>query len=501
MKSRTDWFYLVGAFLLLPLMVSTQSLWIDEAQTASYATVKGFSQWMSTFLSDTKSEGLMPLSMLIVWFFSQFLGTTELALRLPNLIFIGVGIFFMWRIGCRLSITILPLAFATHPFLWQYADEARPYALQIGLGAAVLFFTVEILYSKGSSSPAMVGLLISGWLLSATSLLAGIAFFSVAICITSIWLHSRWRINKRACIAIGFSGALFIPLLIFYLWTLNKGSAGARIWDLSISNIIFASYELMGFQGLGPGRTAFREAARTGDALLHLMLPFLPQLVFLGSVFLASCFVGYLPRRESPRRIIWLSMIGAVFFTVVILFALANVSGFPFWGRHLAPLLPFIVSAAVIWIYLPHRKANRILLSLLILLWLFSSVQTRFSQRFAKDDYRTAALTARQETERGGTVWWAADRAGANYYGLDPSLPSSAIPFSESGRVIFANNREKNLLDQLPEPDLIILSKEDVYDKTGDLRLFIQEKGFQKSFSAAAFTFWHKDPSSAKTIK
>ena len=73
--------WLAIAFLLLPFMVTNESLWIDEAQTACYAMFDGFGAFVHKLESDnrtgTLSEGLMPLSMFLAWIFGHVFGVTE----------------------------------------------------------------------------------------------------------------------------------------------------------------------------------------------------------------------------------------------------------------------------------------------------------------------------------------------------------------------------------------------------------------------------------------
>jgi hypothetical protein len=486
---KRDFYWLLLALATLPFMISTQSLWIDEAQTATYATAGSFRELFAYFSSDSKSEALMPLSMTLSWIFAQFLGTSEIALRLPNLIYLALGIVFIWRLGCALAMPFTALLFAVHPYVWQYAGEARPYALQISLGAGLIAATYFVIHSKGQSFVSLGGLVISGWLLSASSLLAVLPWVGAASVVIFLWWRQRWSINKWhwlwACITL----ACFLPLGIFYLYELQKGAAGAKIWDVGLPNLFFSAYEFLGFQGLGPSRSALREAARVSGGLPSLFLPYLMPILALGIALLAGGFQGRIPQKEAKAsRNLFFFLVFLLASTTFLLFALALVAGFPFWGRHLAPLLPGAVFLIAIWV--TSSKRAKIIPAMLIsigLLWLLSALDVRFSQRFAKDDYRGAAMQANTSILKGGTVWWAADTAGAHYYAVPIKHPESDL----KGVYLTANPTEAELV-ALPSPDTVILSKADIYDNSGSLQEWLRSHGYLLSDKLQSFSVYSR---------
>lgn len=500
MKTRIT--ILLAAILFGFAGVSGQSFWIDEAGTAFFAQSKNFDELVEKLAQDGGSSAQMPLYMLGLWIWEKIWGSAEWTLRAFNLPWWGLSLLaWLGLTGKRAHLRPwLWIGALLSPFLFYYLDEARPYIMQFA-GATLMWVAVLRFYDECVDLSGWV-LLYTGCVLLCGSSLLGVPFAG-CLFLLAAWLLSRYDpkfswMNTPWILSTGVFVACMLGVIGYYVWTFTLGAKASNVGHTDLKNILFAIYELLGCSGWGPGRLALRSegvAAFTG---------YWPMIVLYVTIMALGVILVF-KRKEGGLRMKWrnaIPFVPVVLVPVMFVLVLGYISGFRVLGRHLMPILPaLILVCALLSEQLWKLTKGRVLLISMALLFLGSGLQVRFSQRFAKDDYRTAALTARQETERGGTVWWAADRAGANYYGLDPSLPSSAIPFSESGRVIFANNREKNLLDQLPEPDLIILSKEDVYDKTGDLRLFIQEMGFQKSFSAAAFTFWHKDPSSAKTIK
>ena len=176
-------------------------------------------------------------------------------------------------------------------------------------------------------------------------------------------------------------------------------------------------------------------------------------------------------------------------------------------GRHLMPLLPFLLLgmaglASVLW----SLGGRRGIVSAVLIAGLFSCISLRLSPRFAKDDYRSAAAAVRSAVSDGATVWWAADMAGANYYGVFPAENSvktngwkgairrvTPYPDFQPASAIFIMNASLEELASLPKPDVIILSKADIYDGAGALREWMGINGFYISRFLPAFTVWKLD--------
>lgn len=478
--------WLIAALALLPVMVSSQSLWIDEAQTVNYARLPALSDVVQALASDQKSEAMMPLPMVLSWVWARLLGTSELALRLPNLVYLALGISALWHLGVRLKMPALPLLFAVHPFLWQYADEARPYALQIGLGAAFAATSCALIQTRGTSANARWGLLIWGWLLSATSLLAVFPVVVMTMVLATVWWKQRWEFRRTQALWLALGSLAFLPLATFYLLALQRGSAGARLWTVGVSNLAFSIYELLGFQGLGPGRNQLREAALSGG-LTTVVQPYLLPLLMLSVVIGLLLLLGRPWRQNSPFRSSWSISVTTAASTGILLLIMAVGARFPFWGRHLSPLLGFIAIATVAWISSVNSdRWRKGLLAALGCLWLAGALQVRFAERFAKDDYREAATLARHYAGLGQTVWWAADDSAGRYYGMHfdtkDSTGSSKIWHTVSG---FPED-----LAKLPKPHVMLLSKPDIYDPSGNLRSHLHGEGFVAIKTLPSFTLW-----------
>ncbi len=188
--------------------------------------------------------------------------------------------------------------------------------------------------------------------------------------------------------------------------------------------------------------------------------------------------------------------------SVGILFAGALFAGFPFWGRHLAPLFPVYVLILGFLLHgsIQSGKLGSISVWVLVTMLLISSVQLRFADAHAKDDYRQAAAIAKAMANDGRVVWWAADPLAGQYYGLWPELADHRIRLSEIDQplvdlrelpaVVIAINRRPDQLDQLPLPELVILSKRDIYDVGGHLQEWLAAHSFRLQRRLPAFEIW-----------
>lgn len=483
MRTPPSWVWLAAALALLPFMISGESLWIDEAQTAAYAMEPGLGDLCQRLLHDPKSEAMMPLPMALAWGGVRLLGAGEIALRLPNLLYLAAAFWAVWRLGLRVAFAPLVLLLACHPFVWFYANEARPYALQIAL-ASLLLLSANGIERTGPSPRRVAGFLLWAWLLSATSLLA---VFPAGILSLAL-LVSGWRrrvpVGKRTLWVLLAGVLVFIPLGLFYLSAVQRGSAGARLWSVGAQNIVFTVYEMVGAQGLGPGRTEMREAASSLGALMRCFAPHLPLLAVHG--FCLLLWVRYANVRLADAAGGRLARLCAGMFTLSlgIVLALALVARFPFWGRHFAPVFPaFLICALLCRPTAGPFRVARWIPILMGLLWLGSSLGVRFSPRFAKDDYREAARVAAEALARGESVWWAADAEGASYYGL---------PVTSSGRFqIWMTPAEQDLAGGA-SADLVILSKPDVYDGRGVLRAYLEQHRYELRGRPQAFSLWRR---------
>jgi len=485
--------WLVLGLALVCLMPTNQSLWIDEGFTAKYAQEESFAQFMSRLDNEKGSEALMPLGMFSTWAGAKILGRSELGLRTVSALWAGVAVLLLWRTAVLIGFAWLPALIACHAFLWYHGGEVRPYVMVIAMSSGLLYAFVALLWPGGNMNRGLHALLLFGPLLCATYVLGVLPFAAVAGVVGTELLRRRWRPRPRDLPAFGTSGGALILLGLYYARVISAGAdINQRPWGVGLNSLLFSGYELLGFMGFGPGRYELRQSAieqGIGGALQSFAQPALVGVAVLALLY-TSILLRFWTRPASRRSAadrLALSALLVIALTVGIMFAVCFIAGSPFWGRHLASLLPFVVLATGIAASTPIRIGPRPLNVLPFLLGatlLTSSLLLRFGPDHRRDDYRSAARIAHLAVQEQKTVWWAAARVSAEYYGV---VFCEADPASRRACVIHTDNREKEELEGLPAPEVILISKPAFHDTTGAVRNYAEEHQFQLKRRLMAF--------------
>ena len=456
-------FALVLAVILLPLMVTNESFWVDEGTTGLYAIQPNWEAWVHHLTNDHNADCQMPLTMLTSWVVGQTVGATEWLLRAQNFFFAGIVLFIMYAIGRRSEMPWLPLLLAIQPFFWFYMDEARPYLAQMAGGALLAWVTAILAYK-----PKMPG----GWLLPFS--LAAIALFSTsmlsAVAIASTFLACfllggppPLSSIKRQMILLFIVWSLMGLLFLYYVWSVFRGAQGARIWAMDWRATAFIGYEVTGCLGLGPSLQDLRIATEAGELTTLLASFLLPGLLLCSLLVLAvSYYYGWSSKSLSEQKHVRLCLLTvSIVFTIMIVVSV--IIHKPLWARHLSPRFVFLTCLEGYFLrsaFLSRSNLLKFVAVVFICLLIFSSLAIRFSARFEKDDYRSAAETAKAALARGGQVWWSAGEYTAVYYGVP--LNFSDIPSANTARIL--HQIPTNQICSLPHPSLIITSRPEVFD-------------------------------------
>jgi hypothetical protein len=484
--------------------ISGRTLWIDEALTAVKAQAPTLNTWWGEMVQERASDMQMPLYMIYVWSWEKVFGSTEWALRMANLPWFVLGVaVFAWghgRVRSRLVFILVPVLLS--PFAWYYLDEARPYAMQLGASLIVIGALCRLHYwspsrdcvtpSEKDTRMAMCWYLAGLVVLSGSSMLgmvwAGAATLALLWVAPGVW-H---RMLLRSRVASSAAVMMLAGLGVYYLWTLSAGARASAGATTTAQSTIFIAYELFGFMGLGPGRLDLRAGGAS------TLKPYLPWLVIyaaaLGTLFLCGArewLRNPEPGEGSARwtRRKWL-LAGIIVAPAIFLLAVGVTANFRVLGRHFTPLYPVVAmllaaGAAALWSRpgLIGKSATTLFLGLSLI----SCGSLRLADRHAKDDYREAAGAAREALGKGATVWWNAAGQGARYYGVrigvDPGTPGAAW---------LCVNPEIEDFAGAGEPNLIITSRQDVYDNTGMLARYIAENGYAPVRKLPAFVVWTK---------
>jgi hypothetical protein len=481
----------VAITLVVVGLVATdsRSFWIDECVTAEFAKKPTIAECWRTMLRVPEVQ--QPLYMLYMWGYTHLFGSGELVLRVAGLPWFVVGAWlFVRALGRILGSTLAPaLVIATNAFVWYYANEARVYLAQLGLALAIVGCAIECIRSAHSGATAIGSFqlfLVSLVLFCGTSILAAAwgAFFLVAFlaCIPRAtvfqWFHATRSTTAVCAVALAVLAA-------YYAWTMTLHAKATTVGTTTMQTVVFVFYELLGAAGLGPGRNDLRA---TGASTLKTFAA--PILLYAGVVgWVIWCGAKEIARRFGTKRILLVAAL--VLIPFLALCAIGIATRFRVLGRHATPLLPFLWVVLAFGISrLVQAKARTALIvaGMFCCLSLVSSVSIRFAARHEKDNYRDAAAFARRDALAGGTVWWSADRFGADYYNLSQNDPTLGR------RVNLVIETSAEDLKKLPEPGTVVTSKPDTYDPSGAVAEYLAAREYDIAARLAGFVIWKKRP-------
>jgi len=484
-----SWVAAACGLALLFVALSTQSIDMDEAQTWDYARLHSLGQVLAELRSDPNSEAQMPLGMMAFWGWGQLVGTGEYALRSFNLLWGAITLAALALVGRQMKLPWLPLLFAIQPFVWYSMDQARTPIMQMAGGALLLAGTAEMLRSSPRVFFGVLLLCAGSLILCGASMLGTIPMAVITLFLLASAAWRRMVFSREFKTVLLVTVGLLGTLGLYYATTLVRGAGGMKLWAVTPSNLFFVAYEFLGYAGLGPGRQELREIMR-GMLPASLLWPFIAGWLALTIAYLTvllAAIKSWLTRaecgpRQPPMRL-WLLCFAVPLMSALLLFCLAVAVGFPFWGRHLAGVVPFTVSALAVVIDWSTqglwRRAGRIGSVGVILLLAISSGLVRFSPAHRHDDYRSAAKAAVKFADEGLSIWWVADHSGGEYYGLQllkqgpgvqytPNRPSAPVTF----------------------PEVIILSRPENFDRYDTAQSMSRSAPYKKTATYQAFEIW-----------
>ena len=471
MGARHLYFPLLVVFMWLissPFWIQKESLWIDEAGSAVKCLAHGPQGVWEELLSEKNSNLHLPAYHYYLWGFSHVFGHSEFALRLSNIPWILVG-FICMIAGFRHNenhgyLSWLALFLVTSPFLFYYANEVRPYAMQFSLSCVAF---VGIVRAREEPQPKRWPWAMAG----ATVLLAWTTIYGLAWWLINFLL---WMTSSRG----GFknhtkywvASLLFLggaSALIFHLWVLSVGAKASAVGETGFKSLGFALCEWTGAAGFLPGRSQLRSGMIPSPTSFALagFTAFLTLLLLFRGALARSC--------ECPSK-----MISALWtFPSLGILASGLLGKFRLVGRHFTPVAP----SFFLFLSLGPKSITKwnwpsfAALSLLGL-WGFSDYRLATDSSHRKDDYRGAVHWLLTHSNHRETVWWAADMAAARYYGLE----NYTAVMNSSG----------DTLARFPRPSLVAFSKPDIYDPHNAIQQWLKTNSFKQVAFFQSFEIW-----------
>jgi len=496
------WALIALGTLLLCMGVSGASLWIDEGFSAKLATQPSLSSWASALEAIHGSEPQMPGYHLYLWGWGRLFGASEWAMRLANVPWAALfAASLAWGAEFVLKIRRAWLIVCLSPFVWFYMNEARPYAMVMGLAmvaiVALLAYTRDPQRFRLASWSVMVSLL-ALWFahMLAITLVVSLLVLFYMLRPVSVTIKNYIRPWFRpVLITLPF----YFSLALYYMHTLLS-KKGGMIEKPGLPNLIFATYEFLGFGGLGPPRNVLRQ-----HPSYHTLTPYLLTLM-LGVVALGIVTSAILLRlRHSYERRTVLALSLALMAGTLLTFALSYAAHFRLLGRHLAvffALLALILLAGLLSDGDQHRpKLVFTALLLLGIAWSVSDLRQRLLPSYQKDDYRDAASLAQNALVRGEPVLWLADESTAKYYGLQITQENTVPAFPM--QAAFGHCSPEWLQHSLQDRGAVLVvmnDREDVYDPGGVCRKTVDYLNSEHVASFANFDAWQVTAAKSESL-
>jgi hypothetical protein len=309
---------------------------------------------------------------------------------------------------------------------------------------------------------------------------AGAALLAVFVVVPRTRWVGWWETKRRPLL---LTAAALLLVGVYYLWSLTIGARATVVGSTNLQTVLFIFYEHLGFVGPGPGRVALRVA---GIAALK---PFAPALAGYGAVVGLVLGAGLAALWQKPVRRLTLGILACLALPAGLILLAGLVTHFRVLGRHFAPLaviLLVILSVGLLQLWQGRRGIGKVLVTGFVAVTLASCLLVRLASRHEKDNYRQAAVVAREALARNEIVWWNGDSMAADYYAVPLTTNATA------GHVRLISGPPPGFAEHLPKPDTVIASKPDIYDGQGALAEYLKANGYRPVTNFIAFLVWRQ---------
>ena len=466
--------------------IRNQSYWIDEATSLIVAMAPNPSEAWRYAQAVGGSTIQMPLYNVYLYAWHKIFGGGEWAMRASNIpffLFAQLAFLVVLRSRPRLALTAGVLALLC-PALWMYLDEARPYVMQYAAACwptAALLRAALPLDAAGGWKTSEVFLLAFALVLLAGSGPLGL-LWTAGFLLALLWLWSGASADGADSPVATCLAVLALPVAalgVFYFMTFEQAGGAYFRPGTAFLSLPYVAYEFLGFSGFGPGRLELRAAP--GAALRAHVPSVLPLAAVLG---ILGVFALQAWRERRPKLRLALAFLFAVAVPALVSIAIMFLSDQRPLPRHFMPALPAVILGLAALLPAALARPSFVLrgaAAMLPLLWLASSLNLRWREAHAKDDYRTAAAVAAAALREDKEVWWAADAATAFIYLTPVALED--VP----GRAwAMQGPRWDDIRFKLP-PRVIVMSKPDIFDPHGAVARYAAENHFAPALELQAF--------------
>lgn len=369
--------------LVLRLIALNQSLWLDEAINVNNAAALDLK---SLVLNYSLGDFHPPLYHILLRGWILLFGSSEIAVRIPSIIFGVITVYLTYLIGKKLfeekTALIGATLAATAPLHIYYSQEARMYALAAATATASVYFFISLL--KKDTLGSWLGFVISTTLMLYSDYLP---YFLIPIYI--IYLVVERKIVGKATLRAFIPAFLAIFLfLIPWLVILPKQIVGG----LSVAAATPAWAQVVGqkeIKNLLITPVKFTIGRISNDNNLIYAFLFAPIGIFVSFLFLVSLF-----RISRLRLFLWYWLFGPI--TLAYLIS-SFIPIFAYFRLIFAlPAFYLIIASATNIINWPPQ--TRFLLAIVLSINLVSASIYFLNPKFQRENWKDAVSWVRQNS-------------------------------------------------------------------------------------------------------
>lgn len=354
---------------ILRLISLNQSLWLDEAINVMAAKSYSFFGMITQYaIADFHPPGYF----ILLWFWTKVFGISEIAVRIPSVIFGMLTIYIIFLIGKKIQSKTLGILAAfllvINPLHIYYSQEARMYALATLAVSLNIFLLVKFI--KGEKKNLLVLILADAFVLASDY----VAYFIFPAEFIFLLLTGGKALLKKWFAALIMAVLIGIWWLPIFLSQLDVGSvASSRLpaWKLIVGSFDLKAVPLT-FVKFIIGRISYP------DKLIYALTLFPVSMLF---IFLLLNGVKFLKTLNRNLILSW------IFVPIIVATLISLVIPIYNYFRLLFVLPAFIILIAL-GIFSFKPKLKYVFLAVVLVIQIFSALVYLFNPSFQRDDWK-----------------------------------------------------------------------------------------------------------------
>ncbi|CAD5899715.1 hypothetical protein [Carnobacterium maltaromaticum] len=471
--------------LIAVMSISSYSLWTDEG-IRLHAVVFGN-------LKEVIRYGLADKQLFFVlkqYIWTSLVGTSEVATRSLNLLFVWMIIYYLNKILRKRNIDpSYGLLLFISPMFVYYMNDAGPYIILLAYSLAFLYY---VFFTNSFNSKRTVFMINLIFLLGVgTHFIFGFVYLMYLVKVVYVAYKKQLQFKPHFVTGLFFS-PFYLTLLVVYMQAIESGAS--RGWEPpTVLNILFVIYSFIGSAGLSLSRNEIRAEHFSDLQLYQICLPGL--LVVLMGILLWMA----IKNKALILKPHALMLSGTLIYGVVF-YLFSYKWHFHFWDRHfIMAYAVFIILLIEVISQLSKKRMIKVMVALVSILFMFSSLQLRFNSYYGKDNYK-ATIDYLLESEK-SVILYQGDWKVSNYYGIE-ALDVEDYQNEKSDKdvkglyyVIDIRNKTageiKEIVSNYDQNQLIIVFNEK-YDSKQAIKEFEKQK-FLQQHTYNTFTIFEKN--------